>query len=64
MGDFYSKLKDFTHAYKYLIEAYNLSKQSFNKENLNKIQTRIEDIKHRISEQEFTKLQDEYGKQN
>lgn len=64
MGDFYSKLKDFTHAYKYLIEAYNLSKQSFNRENLNKIQTRIEDIKHRISEQEFTKLQDEYGKQN
>lgn len=64
LGDFYSRRKDFTHSYKYLIEAYNMSKHSFNKDNLNKIQSRIEDIKKRIPEQDFIKLQEEYGKQN
>ncbi len=64
LGDFYSRRKDFSHSYKYLIEAYNMSKHSFNKDNLNKIQSRIEDIKKRITEQDFIKLQEEYGKQN
>lgn len=62
LGDFYSRRKDFAHSYKYLIEAYNMSKHSFNKDNLNKIQSRIEDIKRRVTEQEFIKLQEEYGK--
>lgn len=64
LGDYYSRRKDFAHSYKYLIEAYNMSKQSFNKDNLNKIQSRIEDLKRRTSEEDFIKLQEEYGKQN
>lgn len=62
LGDYYSRRKDFEQAYKYLIEAFKLSKQSFTKENIDKIQSRIEDIKRRTKEDDFIKLQDKYGK--
>lgn len=62
LGDYYSRRKDFEHAYKYFIEAFTLSQQSFNKDNIDKIQARIEDIKRRIKEEDFIKLQEKYGK--
>lgn len=60
--DYYLRRKDFEHAYKYAIEAYNISKHSFTKENIDKIQSRIEDIKRRVTEQDFIKMQETYGK--
>jgi len=62
LGDFYILRKDFEHAYKYFIAAYNVAKHSFSKDNLDKIESRIDDIKLRIKEDEFKILQEKYGK--
>jgi tetratricopeptide (TPR) repeat protein len=61
-GDFYYLRKDMEKAYKYFILTYNVAKQSFSKDNLDKISSRINDIKCRVSEEEFGKLQEKYGK--
>lgn len=62
LGDFYILRKDYENAYKYYISAYNISKLSFNKENLNKIEARIEDVKSKVVESEFKRLQEKYDK--
>ncbi|MBD5401927.1 hypothetical protein HDR58_03875 [bacterium] len=62
LGDFYLYKKDFEHAYKNFVEANSIAQISFSKENTAKIKSRIEEIKHRITEQEFNKLQEKYGK--
>ena len=62
LGDYYMLRRDVDSAYKYFISAYNIAKKSFTKDNLNKIQSRIDDIKHRLNEQDFKKLQEKYGK--
>lgn len=62
LGDYYMLRRDVDGAYRYFILAYNVAKKSFTKDNLNKIQSRIDDIKHRLNEQDFKKLQEKYGK--
>ena len=62
LGDYYMLRRDVDSAYKYFISAYNIAKKSFTKDNLSKIQSRIDDIKHRLSEQDFKTLQEKYGK--
>lgn len=62
LGDYYLLRKDIEHAYKYFIEAYNVAKNSFTKDNLYKIQSRIEDIKRIVNEDKFIELQEKYGK--
>ncbi|MBQ8459838.1 AAA family ATPase [bacterium] len=62
IGDFYFLRKRFEQAYKYFMEAYNIAKTSFTKDNINKITARIQDLQKRINEQEFNKLQEKYGK--
>ena len=62
LGDFYMLRRDVNNAYKYFISAYNVAKHSFSKDNLDKIQSRIDDVKRKLSEQDFKQLQDKYGK--
>jgi hypothetical protein len=62
LGDFYYLRKDIENAYKYFILTYNVAKQSFSKDNLDKISSRIDDVKRKVSEEEFLKLQEKYGK--
>ena len=62
IGDFYYKRANYKLSYKYYSEAYKVAEHSFTKENLNKISSRIEDIKRRVSEREFKQYQDEYDK--
>ncbi len=62
LGDFYLLRRDNENAYKYFIEAYAIAKNSFSKENLKKITSRINDIKSKIQPEEFEKLQEKYGK--
>lgn len=62
LGDFYNVRKDYEKAYKYFINAYSVAKHSFSKDNIERIQSRINDIKHRLTEENFTQLQDKYGK--
>lgn len=62
LGDFYMLRKDVEHAYKYFINAYSIAKHTFSKDNLDKIQSRIDDIKQRINEDDFKTLQEKYGK--
>jgi tetratricopeptide (TPR) repeat protein len=62
LGDFYFLRKDMEKAYKYFILTYNVAKQSFSKDNLDKITSRIDEVKQKVSEVEFGKLQEKYGK--
>ena len=62
IGDFYYKQRKNELAYKYFMEAYKVAKISFTKENLNKITSRIEDLKPRFSEDQFKQLQEKYDK--
>jgi len=62
LGDFYFLRRDNENAYKHFIEAYNIAKNSFSKENLAKITSRINDIKSKIRPEIFEKLQEKYGK--
>jgi hypothetical protein len=59
LGDFYFVRKNNENAYKYFVQA---SKTSLSKENLENINSRIEDIKRRVSEQVFNDYQVKYGK--
>jgi len=62
IGDFYFLHKDNKKAYEFFIEAYKIARKTFSKDNLDKIISRINDIKRRIGETEFSKLQGQYGK--
>lgn len=62
LGDFYFVRRDMEHSYKYFIEAYNVAKNSFTKDNLDKITERLEDVKKRVTEQNFRTFQEKYGK--
>lgn len=62
LGDFYFLRKDNEHAYRHFIEAYLVAKNSFTKDNLDKITSRLDDVKRRVGENEFIKLQEKYGK--
>ena len=62
LGDFYFLRRDSEHSYKYFIEAYKVAKTSFTGDNLDKILSRIDDVKKRTTEAEYLKLQEKYGK--
>ena len=62
IGDFYYLRKDFDNAYKYFIEAYKVAKTSFTQDNLTKVDSRIVDLQKRMKEDDFSKLQEKYGK--
>ena len=62
LGDYYLLRKNMEKSYKYFVDAYEIAKHSFSKDNLDKILSRLDDIKRLISEQEFKLLQDKYGK--
>lgn len=62
IGDFYFLRRNNEMAYKYFITALNVAKDSFSKDNLDKISSRIEDIKKRITSQELETYQRKYGK--
>ncbi len=62
LGDFYYLRRNFEFAYKYFIGAYTVAKNSFTRDNLNKIIIRIEDVKKRVKEADFVKFQEKYGK--
>ena len=60
MGDFYFNRKDDELALKSFLSAYNVAKTNFSKDNIEKIQIRINDIKARIGEDLFNKYEKEY----
>ena len=62
LGDFYFLRRDNEHAYRYFIEAYLVAKNSFTRDNLDKITSRLDDVKRRVGEAGFVKLQEKYGK--
>lgn len=62
LGDFYFLRKDYEHAYKYFINAYRVAKDTFTKDNLSKITSRIEDLKKSVRENDLLKFQGKYGK--
>ncbi len=62
LGDYYFTAKEFEQAYKFFIEAYKAGKNSFTKDNLDKIKLRIQDIQHTVSENEFNRLCEKYDR--
>ena len=62
LGDFYFVRRDMENSYKYFIEAYNIAKSSFSKDNTDKITVRLEDVKKRVTEQNYKIFQEKYGK--
>ncbi len=60
MGDFYFNQKDDELALKNYLSAYNIAKTNFSKDNIEKIQQRINDIKARIGDEMFKKYENEY----
>lgn len=61
LGDFYLLRKDFEKAYHNFIQAYDIAKHSFSKDNLDRVQARIGEIQRRIKVEDFKALQDKYG---
>ena len=62
MADFCSLRRNFELAYKYLIEAYKLAKNTLTKENFTKITSRLEDLKKRVTSTDLMRYQAKYGK--
>ena len=59
-GDFYYSQKQNEKALKEYFNAYEIAKNNFSKDNLNKIQMRIDDIKFRIGTSTFQKIEEEF----
>ncbi len=62
LGNFYLLRKDFGNAYKYFLEAYNVSKLLKQDNISEKYQSKVNYIKLFISDSDFEKLQEKYGK--
>ncbi|MCM1339432.1 MAG: tetratricopeptide repeat protein [Muribaculaceae bacterium] len=62
LADYYFLRKNYENAYKYSIQAYNVAQSSFTKDNLNKITSRLDDIKRRIPETLLNQYQEKYAK--
>lgn len=62
LADFCSLRRYFELAYRYLIEAKNLAKSSLTKDNSDKIDMRIEELKKRITVADLMRFQKKYGK--
>lgn len=59
-GDFYYGQKHNEQALKEYLSAFEVAKNNFSKDNLNKIQMRIDDIKFRIGSEQFKKVEEEF----
>ncbi len=59
-GDFYYSQKKNEEALKEYFFAYNIAQNDFSKDNLNKIQMRIDDIKFRIGQETYNKIETEF----
>ena len=59
-GDFYHNRKDNELALKCYLSAYGIARTNFSKDNIEKIQQRINDIKAEIGEETFKKYEQEY----
>ena len=59
-GDFYYNLQDNEKALYEYFNAYEVAKNNFSRDNLNKIQLRIDDIKFRIGEQNYEQIRLKY----
>lgn len=59
-GDFYYSQKLNEKALKEYFNAFDIAKNNFSKDNLNKIQMRIDDIKFRIGTETFQKIETEH----
>jgi len=62
LADFYSLRRNFEFAYKNLIEAYNLAKTTLTQDNLDKIVSRLEELRKRITVADLMRFQAKYGK--
>ncbi len=61
IGEFYLRRRKFDLAYEAFMKAYKVAEKSFTKDNLDKIYSHINDIKRRVSEEQFKQLQEKYG---
>lgn len=59
-GDFYYSRKENEMALREYLSAYEIAKNEFSKDNLSKIQMRIDDIKFRIGLEAFNKIETEF----
>lgn len=59
-GDFYYSRKENEMALREYLSAYEIAKNEFSKDNLSKIQMRIDDIKFRIGFETFNKIETEF----
>lgn len=59
-GDFYYSQKKNEDALKEYFFAYRIAQNDFSKDNLNKIQMRIDDIKFRIGQETYNKIETEF----
>ncbi len=59
-GDFYYSRKENEMALREYLNAYKIAKDEFSKDNLSKIQMRIDDIKFRIGFEAFNKIETEF----
>ena len=59
-GDFYYSQKRNEDALKEYFTAFKIAKNDFSKDNLNKIQMRIDDIKFRIGQETYNKIETEF----
>ena len=59
-GDFYYSIKENENALTEYFNAYDIAQNNFSRDNLSKIQMRIDDIKFRIGTSAFQKIESEY----
>ena len=57
IGDFYYNRNENEKALENYLQAQDVAKDNFSKDNIEKIALRIEDIKARVGEEKFTELE-------
>lgn len=62
LGDYYLIRKEIEEAFRYFTMAYKIESNSFSKENIIKIKSRLDEIKRLIPEEEYNRLQEKYAK--
>ena len=62
IGNYYLLRKDFDNAYKYFLQAKTTAKTSMTKDNAERFDSKLDYIKKYISDEEFMKLEEKYGK--
>ncbi|MFI3300711.1 MAG: hypothetical protein R3Y28_04745 [Candidatus Gastranaerophilales bacterium] len=59
LGDYYQKRKDYERAIKYFLVTYNVAKKTFSKDNVNKIEIRIKELRIILGETLYNKIKRE-----